>query len=67
MRSHVAQYIQWVKTTGKAEATSSDGKPKHLRTVTADVEKEQAVVEAFRVSPFSGCSRPEERFRPTLT
>lgn len=27
-----------------------DGKPKRLRPVTADVEKQQAVVEAFRVS-----------------
>jgi len=29
-----------------------DGKPRHLRAVTADVEKQQAVVEAFRVSCF---------------
>lgn len=27
-----------------------DGRPRHLRTVTADVEKQQAVVEALRVS-----------------
>ena len=31
-----------------------DGRPNYLRTVTADVEKQQAVVEAFRVSGFSG-------------
>lgn len=31
-----------------------DGRPNYLRTVTADVEKQQAVVEAFRVSSFSG-------------
>ena len=31
-----------------------DEKPGHLRSVTADVEKQQAVVEAFRVSRFSG-------------
>jgi hypothetical protein len=30
-----------------------DGKPKRLRPVTTDVEKQQAVVEAFRVSPSS--------------
>jgi len=29
-----------------------EGVPKYLRTVTADVEKQQAVVEAFRVSFF---------------
>lgn len=36
----------------KAQTIPLEGKPSHLRTVTADVEKQQAVVEAFRVSYF---------------
>lgn len=34
----------------KGEKIPPDGKPKRLRAVVADVEKQQAVVEAFRVS-----------------
>ena len=35
----------------KAQVIPLDEKPKQLRAVTADVEKQQAVVEAFKVSP----------------
>lgn len=40
----------------KAQTIPLEGKPSHLRTVTADVEKQQAVVEAFRVSYFPSSS-----------
>jgi len=56
-----AQYVQWMKRTQDAQLMPLEGKPKYLRTVTVDVEKRQAVVNAFRVSssdsrsPF--CSR----------
>lgn len=47
---HPTQYVEWTRTTRKPQATPLDGGPKRLRTVIADVEKQQAVVEAFRVS-----------------
>lgn len=40
-----------MKSTGKAHVIPLDG-PKRLRAITADVEKQEAVVEAFRVSLF---------------
>ena len=49
-----------MKTRQKTQMVPLDGKPRHLRTVTTDVEKQQAVVEAFRVSCFSG---PPPSFR----
>lgn len=44
------QYVQWVRTTQKDEMLPLDERPSYLRTVTADIDKQQAVVEAFRVS-----------------
>ena len=49
-RPSLSQYIQWMKTTRDAQLIPLAGKPRYLRTVTADAEKQQAVVEAFRVS-----------------
>jgi hypothetical protein len=38
-----------MKATRDAQLIPLAGKPRYLRTVTADAEKQQAVVEAFRV------------------
>ncbi|KAF9787128.1 glycoside hydrolase [Thelephora terrestris] len=37
-----------MKTTRKTQVIPLDGKPKRLRAITADVEKQEAVVQAFR-------------------
>jgi len=42
-----------MKTTRKTQFIPPDEKPRHLRAFMADVEKQQAVVEAFRVRPPS--------------
>lgn len=53
-RSYSVQYVEWTKAKQETQMVPLDGKPARFRTFTADAEKQQAVVEAFRVSSLSG-------------